>query len=444
MKRDSEYFVVGKNCECEARVRAFLRTLRVGEGTGEIIVSKNRAGEIVYIPHDFEKGYTTAFGGNHIANLDDHPRINYGGSSAAGAYQVMPKTWDDAMYAKNKKLYKIDSFSKENQDKFSVLLMKHHPGCSDLLNILLSGQTENSIRGRGSRIWASLPEKGDNSRYLYKGEPQPVTPMKAVLEHFEKFLKDELAGNSPLYLKKGFLKDFNIQCKCGNQNSSGKWHDPVDNPICTIFTQSQTSGEFNHSGKHWGLFGNTRDGSKHSGLDLFAKTGENIYACVDGTVYNRRWHGDYGNTITIKVNDTEAFLNMKKDYTLQYSSNGEIEEGSDWSEDGDILLFYAHLDSVNEYNFGDEVKCGDILGTTGRSGVTAGTCAPHLHFEIFSKYVKPSGTRYCFNPAFFVDYKTFDEQSESERKAQQDEAKRGKINELDGSSKINNTKNLFE
>jgi hypothetical protein len=207
-------------CECEARIRAFLRMLRVGEGTGELIVSRDKkTKEIIYIPHDFEKGYTTAFNNNLIADLADHPRIDYGGSSAAGAYQVLTGTWDDTTFSAKRKEYSIDSFSKEDQDKFSVLLMKHHPGCSDLLKILLSGQTENSIRGIASRIWASLPEKGDNSRYEFKGKPQPVTPMKTVLEHYEKFLKDELAGNSPLSLKKGFLKDFDIKCNCKNTDN---------------------------------------------------------------------------------------------------------------------------------------------------------------------------------------------------------------------------------
>jgi len=136
----------------------------------------------------------------------------------------MKNTWDDPQYASNKTKYNINSFSKENQDKFSVLLMKHHPGCLDLLDLLLSGQTENSIRGRGSRIWASLPEEGDNSRYTFKGRPQPVTPMKTNLEHFEKFLKEELAGKSPLHLKSGFLKEFGYDC-CGGT-------DPVSNGTC--------------------------------------------------------------------------------------------------------------------------------------------------------------------------------------------------------------------
>lgn len=101
--KDDTFFKIGKKCICEERIRAFLRTLRVGEGTGEIIKSKDKVTkETIYIPHDFEKEYTTGFGGNLITNLSDHPRVNYGGSTAAGAYQVMKDTWDDAQYSAKK------------------------------------------------------------------------------------------------------------------------------------------------------------------------------------------------------------------------------------------------------------------------------------------------------------------------------------------------------
>ena len=50
LKKDGEYFVVGKKCECEEKIRAFMRMLRVGEGTGEIIKSRDKkTKEIIYI-----------------------------------------------------------------------------------------------------------------------------------------------------------------------------------------------------------------------------------------------------------------------------------------------------------------------------------------------------------------------------------------------------------
>ncbi len=190
--------------ECEARIKAYMRMLRVGEGTGEITKSGKKI--------DFQLGYTTAFGGNKITDLKDHPRKNYGGSSAAGAYQIMGYTWDDDNLSSKKKKYKINSFSKEDQDKFCMILLKYHPGCSSFISLIINGEIEKATRQCGSRVWASLPYKGDNSRYKFKGKPQPATPMKKVLEHYNTFLKEELEGKSPLHLKDGFLKEFGYDC----------------------------------------------------------------------------------------------------------------------------------------------------------------------------------------------------------------------------------------
>ncbi|WP_456311788.1 peptidoglycan DD-metalloendopeptidase family protein [Pseudomonas shirazensis] len=212
---------------------------------------------------------------------------------------------------------------------------------------------------------------------------------------------------------------------------SGKWHDPVDNPISTNYYQN---GNIDDTSKIWGLFGNEirkEVSRKHTGLDLFAETGTNIYACVDGTVYKRQWHTGYGNTLTIKVNSPEEFMTFKRsDYIVK--TDREQMEGLNWSENGDIYLFYAHLNSVNEFTIGQEVKCGDPLGATGRSGVTAGTHAPHLHFEILCSYVMQVGTQYRINPALFVKYKYYDEQNESEKNKQENEKNRGQITELNG------------
>ncbi|BAX78764.1 SH3 domain-containing protein [Labilibaculum antarcticum] len=193
----------------EAKVRAYMRMLRIGEGTGEIIKSfDEKTNKVIYVTNDFEKGYTTAFGGNKISDLSDHPRKNYGGSSAAGAYQVMTYTWDDTNLSLKREKHNINSFSKESQDKFCIVLMKYHAGCSEFIDLIIKGEIEKATRKCGSRIWASLPCKGDNSRYKFKGKPQPATPMKDVLEHFEKFYNDELEGKTNMHLKNGFLNEF--------------------------------------------------------------------------------------------------------------------------------------------------------------------------------------------------------------------------------------------
>lgn len=100
-------------------------------------------------------------------------------------------------------------------------------------------------------------------------------------------------------------------------------------------------------------------------------------------------------------------------------------------------MFYAHLHTVNDYTYGQDVNCGDILGTTGRSGVTDGTCAPHLHFEILSNYIMGKGSIvHRMNPGYYVDYKVFNDLTDSEKKVQQDEAKLGKIKQVNGAKKL--------
>jgi muramidase (phage lysozyme) len=214
-------------CEAEARVRAFMRMLRVGEGTGEVIKSydyKNK--KTVYIPHDFDKGYTTAYNGNKITDLSTHPQIVYNGdSSAAGAYQVMRYTWweisgfevikkkktgkynvkDDLLKKRN-----ITDYKSESQDKICLVIMERQR--PKMINKIIKNNIELAINEEGCFIWASLPEDGEHSHYKLNGKLQPATPIKTCLEHYNTFLKEELAGKSPLNLKKGFLKEFGYDC----------------------------------------------------------------------------------------------------------------------------------------------------------------------------------------------------------------------------------------
>ncbi|WP_225738190.1 glycoside hydrolase family 104 protein [Flavobacterium sp. PL002] len=219
---------VNKNgvCEGEARVRAFMRMLRVGEGTGEL--DKNG------IKKDPQIEYSTAFGGNKINDLSTHPMKVYGWSSAAGAYQIMQYTyawlggskleWTGEYFKilniyevehDYRKKYKIYDYKPESQDKLCICLMKDKKG---FIEMIIEGQIEGSIRNYGSFIWASLPHTGDNSRYKNnKGELQPATPMKTCIEHYNIFLEEELRAVSNLHLKKGFLSEFGYKC-CSENN----------------------------------------------------------------------------------------------------------------------------------------------------------------------------------------------------------------------------------
>ncbi|MEO8516563.1 MAG: PAAR-like protein [Flavobacterium sp.] len=190
-------------CEYEARVRAFLRMLRVGEGT------------------QGEAGYTTAFNNNKITDLSKHPEINYGGSTAAGAYQIMRYTWwwlnghklngDNEKtgvyeaYHDYAKKYDIEDYKQESQDRLCLILMKHTK--KGLIDNIVNGNTEAAIK-TASETWASLPYENDNSRYKFNGQPQPATPLKQCIEDYKKFLKEELENKSDLHLKKGFLREF--------------------------------------------------------------------------------------------------------------------------------------------------------------------------------------------------------------------------------------------
>ena len=225
-----------KICECEARVRAFIRMVRVGEGTGELIKSLKynkvtKKNDTIYITHDFQKGYTTAFAGNKIADLSTHPQQIFKakpedqGSSAAGAYQVMRYTWWELAgfeVVKKKKTgkyfeerdrlkkYKVTDYQPESQDKICIILMeKQRP---NLINKIIANKIEDAIQKDGCFIWASLPETNDESHYLYNDKKQSATPLKICIEHYEKFLKEELKGTSPLHLKTGFLEEFDKHC----------------------------------------------------------------------------------------------------------------------------------------------------------------------------------------------------------------------------------------
>ncbi|WP_157909853.1 M23 family metallopeptidase [Capnocytophaga cynodegmi] len=228
--------------------------------------------------------------------------------------------------------------------------------------------------------------------------------------------------------------------------SVSKWHDPVDNPMCTIFTQSQVSGQFNENGKHWGLFGKTRGSSEHHGLDLFAVPGTAVYACVECEVQKIVTDGNvpngYGKQIFLKVLDKIAFIEHYMKYNKLYP-NMEYEKLGDFSTDKDIILQYAHLRRIFVKK-GWIIRKLDIpIGEAGVSGVVKnktpdGTCAPHLHFEIRN----PKKER--INPGFFVKFKDFNTMSEEEKKMQQDTAKAGKIYEFEGLTDIYKEKKDYE
>ncbi|SHM62683.1 hypothetical protein [Chryseobacterium polytrichastri] len=75
----------------------------------------------------------------------------------------------------------------------------------------------------------------------------------------------EIAENIKLWYDKGELnKVKNFSCQKITETKAEttkitKWHDPVSNPICTLYMQSGGGGK-GTMGEHWGLFGKTRNG----------------------------------------------------------------------------------------------------------------------------------------------------------------------------------------
>jgi muramidase (phage lysozyme) len=143
-------------------LRAFLRMLRVGEGTTD------------------EDGYRRHFGGRLFDSFADHPRVaitaglgkNKYTSTAAGAYQFLSKTWDGCKAALD-----LPDFSPASQDVAAVYLIRGRKALPDVL----AGRIEQAII-KCNKEWASLP-----------GSPygQPTLTMAEALRDYAGYLLAE-------------------------------------------------------------------------------------------------------------------------------------------------------------------------------------------------------------------------------------------------------------
>lgn len=116
-------------------VRAFLKAIRLGEGTSD------------------EAGYYRIVGGGTFADDSRHPNVRvfikrykvY--SSAAGAYQIIRPTWDGLV-----RQYSFPDFSPECQDEAAVALIAGRKA----LKKVIAGEFAEAV-ALCSREWASLP-----------------------------------------------------------------------------------------------------------------------------------------------------------------------------------------------------------------------------------------------------------------------------------------------
>jgi muramidase (phage lysozyme) len=122
----------------DPNVKAFLHTIRVGEGTSDPM------------------GYRRHFGGTHFDSYAAHPNHvitaglghNRYSSSAAGAYQFLSKTWAECAA-----VLELRDFSPRNQDIAALFLIDRRRALDDVL----AGRFEDAVR-KCNREWASLPE----------------------------------------------------------------------------------------------------------------------------------------------------------------------------------------------------------------------------------------------------------------------------------------------
>lgn len=114
-------------------IRAFLRAIRLGEGTSD------------------DAGYSRLFGGGNFTGFADHPNqlVTKSGisSTAAGAYQFLFRTWHGLVQQ-----FHFADFSPQCQDEAAVaLLVGAHAD-----SLIMDGKIEAAVQA-ANRIWASLP-----------------------------------------------------------------------------------------------------------------------------------------------------------------------------------------------------------------------------------------------------------------------------------------------
>lgn len=116
-------------------VKAFLKALRLGEGTSDAM------------------GYYRIVGGQMFTDTSKHPGVRVWiprykvWSSAAGAYQIISPTWKGLV-----KQYGFTDFTPESQDKAAIALIRGRAA----LNDVIGGKFSEAIK-KCSKEWASLP-----------------------------------------------------------------------------------------------------------------------------------------------------------------------------------------------------------------------------------------------------------------------------------------------
>ncbi|MFL0099039.1 hypothetical protein V3A08_14750, partial [Tenacibaculum maritimum] len=116
------------------------------------------------------------------------------------------------------KKYGIKDFSPKSQDEFCIALLIHGYKAKNQLSYLLNGFVTRAIEECASHTWASFTP----GRYENQGPTKGLTKRSEIKdaihnarvkqwEAYDKYLGEELAGQSDLHLEPGFLKKFGIK-----------------------------------------------------------------------------------------------------------------------------------------------------------------------------------------------------------------------------------------
>lgn len=149
----------------EGNVAAFLRVIRACEGTAA------------------DNGYAVTYAYQPIQSFQDHPRrkVTAGGytSTAAGAYQIVERTWDEV-----REQHDLPDFSPESQDAAAIALLIRRKA----LDAIRAGALDAAVAAC-NREWASLP-----------GSPygQPTRDMAYVRKVFAAYGGRELWSAAPV------------------------------------------------------------------------------------------------------------------------------------------------------------------------------------------------------------------------------------------------------
>lgn len=143
-----------KNSVTDKNVKAFLKVIRIGEGTSGA------------------DGYHIMFTGTKFSDLSKHPNIKHCAgslcSTAAGAYQFLYRTWTGAQSALS-----LPDFSEQSQDLAAVYLINQRGALDDVI----AGRFSTAVE-KCNREWASLP-----------GSPygQPTVNLATITNKFKEY-----------------------------------------------------------------------------------------------------------------------------------------------------------------------------------------------------------------------------------------------------------------